>query len=64
MSSTGGLWEWKQTLNQQFGPNTLFDLGGTAVAADSPGSMSWGSIMASYPVSMTPFQPYPGVTLR
>lgn len=35
-------------LNRQFGPHTLFDLGGTALASDYLGNLAWGFIMASY----------------
>jgi RHS repeat-associated protein len=123
LSRSGGQWDFKVSLNQQFGPHALFDLGGTAVASDYVGNLTWGFIMASYgygefgahlgagaqqvahdaqrsmrsrslkfegtfgalgddprdfdairvgfgqyrsqhPLDMTPFQPYPGVTVR
>jgi hypothetical protein len=47
-SQTGGDWDFKQTLNKEFGAHTLFVMGEGAYRSDFLGNQAWGYIMSSY----------------
>ncbi len=48
LSETGGNWDFKQTLNKQFGANAFYIMNGSAYRSDYIGNVTWGQIMSSY----------------